>query len=98
MQLNQFADSYRIPLPVPMAGDGIGAAGRVNPDFRPKYARRNLHGSNLRYRNALIIAPEQTGFNAADTLRGDHDARRKYKIALRPPAGRKGFSRISRLA
>lgn len=76
-----------------MAGNGIGAAGRINSDFRPEYACRNLHGSDLWNRNTLIVAPEEPGFNAADTLRSNHDTSRKYEIALSPAAGRKGFCR-----
>lgn len=96
MHFNQLADSKRILLAVPMACDGIGATGGVNSDFRPNYARRYLHRSNLGYRNALIVAAEHSGFNAADTLRGYDDPGRKYEIALSPTACRKGLGRRSR--
>lgn len=79
-----------------MTCDGIGATGGVNSNFRPNYAGRNLHRSNLGYRNALIVAAEQPGFNAADTMRSYDDPGRKYEIALRPTARRKGFVRRPR--
>lgn len=70
-----------------MAGNGIGPAGRVNSDFRPEYARRNLHGSDLWYRNTFIVASKQPGFDAADALGSNNNTSREYEIALSPATG-----------
>ena len=51
-----------------VAGNRIGAASRVNSNFRPQYARGNLDRGDLGNGNALIVAPKEAGFDPADPL------------------------------
>lgn len=89
--LDQIANTLRVFLAMPVADDGIGAAGGFDDNLRPENAGRNVHRRDLRHRNALFVAPEQARFHAADPLRADDELRRKNKVALRPAARGEGL-------
>src|SRR3954447_12998951 len=88
---DQIANTLRIALAVSMAGDGVRAACRFNHDLRPENTCLDMNRSDLRDRNALLIAPEQAGLRADHTLRAHHEPGGKEEIALRPTRGCEGL-------
>jgi len=90
--LDQLPDPLRIGLAMPMAGDRIGPACRLNHDVGPEDSGRNVHGCHLMDADAFFVASEQAGLDAAHMLGVDHDAGWKKQIALRPTAGGERFS------
>src|SRR5581483_8797755 len=87
--LNQLANADGIALTMPMAGDWLGAPGRINADFRPDDPSLDFDRGDLVYGDALLRPAEQAGFHPADMQRVDHDPRGKEVIAARPAAGGK---------
>lgn len=75
-----------------VAGDGIGAASRIDANFGPDHTGANLDGRYLRDRDALVSRPEQTRLDPADVKRADNDAGGKDEIASRPATGLEGFA------
>ena len=88
---HQIPNSFRIPLAMSVAGNGIASSGRIDTNVRPKYSCRNLHGRHCRYRNALLCAAKQPGLDAQHVFRADHNTSGKEKIPARQSAGRKAL-------
>jgi len=79
-----------------VAGNWIGAAGRVNSNFGPQYARGDLDRGDLWNGNALVVAPKEAGFDPTHPLRRNNYTCWEDQIALRPSASRKSFGRRCR--
>ena len=89
--LDQIADTDGVGFAMSVAGDGIGAAGGFNPNFRPHYACGNMHRRDLGHGDALVIAAEPARLYSAHADRADDKASGKKKISRRPAAGGEGF-------
>ena len=61
---DQVADALRIALVVAVTGDRVGSAGRFDHDLGPEHAGRDVNGSNLRNRDALLVTAEKPSLNA----------------------------------
>src|SRR5437660_9231816 len=91
--LDQVANALRIAFAMAVTGDGIRAASRFDPNFRPHHSSRDMHGSNFRHGNALFVAAKPARLHAADAHRAHYKASGEQKIALSPAAGGKRFGR-----
>src|SRR5579862_5755296 len=56
IRLDQVADPLGISFAMPVTGDRIGSARRVNADIRPQNTGRNLYRRDLRNRDTLFHA------------------------------------------
>ena len=56
--LDQIAYPPCVGLAVPVAGDGIGPAGRFDSDLRPEHTGRNMYRCHFRHGHALFVAAE----------------------------------------
>jgi len=84
VSLDQIADALRILLAMPVAGKRVGPPGRFNHDLRPDRPGGNMHRSDLRHCNTLLVAAEEPSLYARNPLRTDHQPCRKEEIPLSP--------------
>ncbi len=89
--LHQIAYAQGVSLAMSMTGDRVRASARLNQDIGPHNSGRNFHGSDLRNRDALLGAAEQTPLHTAYAEWTDHNSRWEPEVPLRPTACGKSF-------
>jgi hypothetical protein len=76
---------------VAVAGEGVGAAGGFDEDFRPDEAGLDVNRGDFADANADFVLAEEGTFAAGDGFIADFDDGGEKKVATGPTTGLKGF-------
>src|ERR1700724_1649708 len=76
-----------------VAGDGVSAPSRFDPNLRPKHSGRNVDRGNLRHGDGLIVTAKPPRLHSADAQWAHQNTGWEKKIALGPAAGGENLGR-----